>query len=513
MSKRSVVASLVLITVGIIFGALLVSNFSGGVGSGFAGNKDDIKLGGPAPVMSSGTDVKALSNAFVAVAKATTPSVVSITVTTSGKSSERNMPRDFFHFFGPDFGTPDPQPSQGSGSGVILTADGYIVTNNHVVDGAEKGGIEVSLSDKTRYKAKLIGTDPTTDLAVVKIDGKNLPVAALGNSDNVQVGEWVLAIGNPLGLTSTVTAGIISAIGRGNIGVIRTSDNYGIEDFIQTDAAINPGNSGGALVNLNGEVIGINSAIATTNQRYQGYGFAVPVNLLKTVVMDLIKDGKVRRGYIGVQISGIDQTMANALGLSKAQGVLVASLVKGGAAESAGLKEKDVILSVDGKEVNAANELQSYVATRHPGDVVTLKVFRDGKTLEKKVTLRAREEENATVKASDEGDSESETDQEAPKETKFNNLGMTVRPLTADEKKDQSVDGGAFVSEVKPFSEAANRGITPNSIILEADRKTVKSPSDLKKIIDARKPGDSILLRIKSSRGVTAYVAVQLPKE
>ncbi len=514
MSKRSVVASLALITIGIIFGALLVSNFSGGVGAGFADNKGDIKLGGPPPVTNASQDIKGASNAFIAVAKAVTPSVVFITVTTSGKSGDnRNMPHDFFHFFGPDFGNPEPQPSQGAGSGVILTPDGYIVTNNHVVDDADKDGIEVGLNDKTRYKAKLIGTDPTTDLAVIKIEAKNLPVAALGNSDNVQVGEWVLAIGNPLGLTSTVTAGIISAVGRGGIGVIRTADNYGIEDFIQTDAAINPGNSGGALVNLNGEVIGINSAIATTNQRYQGYGFAVPVNLLKTVVMDLIKNGKVRRGYIGVQIGGIDQTMANALGLSKAQGVLVGSLVKGGAGEAAGLREKDVILSVDGKEVNAANELQSYVATHHPGDVVTLKVFRDGKTIEKKVTLRARDEETPTVKASDKEDRNEDADQDVPKLTKFEDLGMSVRALTDEEKKENSLEGGAIVTDVKPYSEAYNRGLSQNTVILEADRKEVRSPGDLKKVVDSRKPGDSILLRVKSSTGVTTYLALQLPKE
>jgi serine protease Do len=513
MSKRSVVASLALITIGIIFGALLVSNFSGGVGSGFADNKGDIKLGGPPPVTNVSQDVKSTSNAFVAVAKAVTPSVVFITVTSSGTKDRdtRSMPKDFFHFFGPDPG--EAQPSQGAGSGVILTPDGYIVTNNHVVDEADKDGIEVGLNDKTRYKAKLIGTDPTTDLAVIKIEATGLPVAALGNSDNVQVGEWVLAIGNPLGLTSTVTAGIISAMGRGNIGVIRTTDNYGIEDFIQTDAAINPGNSGGALVNLNGEVIGINSAIATTNQRYQGYGFAVPVNLLKTVVTDLIKEGKVRRGYIGVQISGIDQTTANALGLSKAQGVLIQSLVKGGAGEAAGLKERDVIFSVDGKEVNAANELQSFIATRHPGDAVTLKLFRDGKTMEKKVTLKARDEDTPTVKASDKEDREEDADQETAKVIKFDGLGMSVRALTPDEKKKASVEGGAMVSDVRPYGEASNRQITPNAVIVEADRKDVKSPGDLKKIVDGRKPGDSILLRLKGLDGSTRYVAVQLPKE
>ena len=297
--KKTVLTSLVLVTVGIVFGAVLVSNFSGGVDLGFARGGGDVKLGGPAPVNNQSSSLKAVSDNFVTVAKAVTPSVVAITVTTSGKKGEKNMPRDFFHFFGPDFKAPDQQPEQGFGSGVIITTDGYIATNNHVIDDADKNGIEVVMHDKIRYKAKLIGVDPSTDLAVIKIEARDLPVAALGNSDAVQVGEWALAIGNPLGLTSTVTAGIISAIGR-NINIIR--DNYGIEDFIQTDAAINPGNSGGALVNLSGEVIGINTAIATTNARYQGYGFAVPVNLLKTVAADLIKEGKVRRGYIGVQI-------------------------------------------------------------------------------------------------------------------------------------------------------------------------------------------------------------------
>ncbi|MBI4536082.1 MAG: trypsin-like peptidase domain-containing protein, partial [Ignavibacteriae bacterium] len=249
MSRKSVFAALALISIGIILGAVLVSNFSGGVDLGFAGGSGDVKLGGPTPITNANLDLKASSDRFVAIAKAVTPTVVAITVTSSAKGGERSAPRDFFHFFGPDFKMPEPERSQGAGSGVIITPDGYIATNNHVVEGADKDGIEVVLQDKVRYKAQLIGTDPTTDLAVIKVDAKDLSVAALGNSDECQVGEWVLAIGNPLGLTSTVTAGIISAIGR-NIRII--NDSYGIENFIQTDAAINPGKSGGALVNMNG---------------------------------------------------------------------------------------------------------------------------------------------------------------------------------------------------------------------------------------------------------------------
>jgi serine protease Do len=507
--KKSVLTSLVLVTVGIVFGALLVSNFSGGVDLGFARGGGDVKLGGPAPIPNQSPGLRGMSDNFVAVARSVTPSVVAVNVTTSGKKSDREMPRDFFHFFGPDFRSPEPQPEQGFGSGVILTSDGYIATNNHVVDDADKNGIEVVMHDKIRYKAKLIGTDPSTDLAVIKIDAKDLPVAALGNSDNVQIGELVLAIGNPLGLTSTVTAGIISAKGR-NINIIR--DSYNIEDFIQTDAAINPGNSGGALVNMNGEVIGINTAIATTNQRYQGYGFAVPVNLLKTVAADLIKAGKVHRGYIGVIVGSVDQTMADAIGMKEAKGVLVQSLVKGGAGEAAGVKDGDVILSIDGKEVNAANELQSYVATHHPGDEVTLKIYRDGKHLDKSVRLKEREEDRQVVKASDPtGNDDEERGEPATKSIKFENLGMSVRPLTAEERKDLDVQSGVMVADVKQYGEAYNRFISKNTVILEADRKEVSSPQDLKKIIESHKPGDSLLLRVKTDRG-PAFLALQIPK-
>ena len=506
--KKTILTSLALVTVGIIFGVILVSNFSGGVDLSFARSGQDVKLGGPAPVTTANPGLKAISDNFVAIAKAVTPSVVAITVTTTGKKSTQSMPHDFFHFFGPDFRSPDPQPEQGMGSGVIITADGYIVTNNHVVEDADKGGIEVVLNDKVRYRGKLVGTDPSTDLAVVKIEAKDLPAAALGNSDNVQVGEWAVAIGNPLGLMSTVTAGIISAKGR-SINIIR--DSYNIEDFIQTDAAINPGNSGGALVNLSGEVIGINTAIATTNARYQGYGFAVPVNILKTVAEDLIKEGKVHRGYIGVMIGAVDQTMANALGMKDARGVLVQSTVPGGAGESAGVKEGDVILSVDGKDVNAGNELQSYIATHHPGDRVTLKIFRDGKVIEKAVTLKAREEDKTVVAASEPKEETDDAATEAPRVVKFESLGLSVRSMTADEKKDLDIDKGVIITDVRPYGEAFNRALGKNMVIVEADRKEVAAPADLKKAIDSRRPGDSVLLRVKTDKA-TSFVALQIPK-
>ncbi len=509
MNKKSIFAALFLIFVGIVFGVVLVSNFKGAVEPVFAGDAQ-VKLGAPSPIKNQAADIKGLSRAFAGVAKAVSPTVVSITVTTKGKESTSDDMNDFFHFFGPKFRSPHPEPQQGSGSGFVVSPDGYILTNNHVVEDADEKGIEVAFNNKHHLNAKIVGTDPSTDIAVIKVDGHDLPTAAFGNSDEIEIGDWVLAIGNPLGLQGTVTAGIISALGR-NIRIIQ--DNYGIENFIQTDAAINPGNSGGPLVNLNGEVIGINSAIATTNARYQGYGFAIPINLAKTVAEDIIKYGKVRRGYLGVQIRDIDETDAKALGLESAKGVFVSALVKGGAAEQSGVKEKDVILSIDGKAVDAANELQSVIAHKHPGDEAVLNIFRDGQTLQKKVTLKSRTEENVAVNnpRDDNENGEMEND-DSPKAMKLESLGMSVKPLSPAEKRQNKVENGVLVTEVKRFSEADNRGIAAGDIILQADKKELYSTSDMKSIIEKRKAGDAILLRVKHG-SQTNFVAVQIPKQ
>lgn len=507
MSKKSVLAAIFLIFVGIVFGVVLVSNFRGTIEPGFAGD-GQVKLGSQTQIKNPPTEANALSKAFIEVSKAVTPTVVSITVTTKGKKGSEEM-NDFFHFFGPDFKFREPEPSQGAGSGVIISPEGYILTNNHVVDDAAEDRVEVVLNNKRQMKAKIIGTDPSTDLAVIKIDGKDLPTAAFGNSDNLEVGEWVVAIGNPLGLQSTVTAGIVSAIGRGNIGVIR--DTYSIENFIQTDAAINPGNSGGPLVSLNGEIVGINTAIATTNARYQGYGFAIPINLARTVAEDIIRHGKVRRGYIGVRIGPVDETTAKAIGLPQATGVLVQSLEEGGAAQAGGVKEGDVILSVDGKEVNAANELQSYIARKHPGDEVLLKIFRDGKTIEKKLGLRSRREEAQTAsnESVDPGERESERETSSRSLT-LDNIGLTVQPLQSAQKKELGVDNGVVVTDVKRFGAAFDRGLREGDVIVEADKKEIQSPRDLKAVLEKHKSGDAMMLRIKRETG-SAYIAIQVP--
>ncbi len=512
MYRKPILVSILLISIGIIFGVLLVSNLNTGIDLGFADSQEK-KLGGSVPIQNPNPTIKALSDNFIAVAKAVKPSVVGIQVTASRKPADRQAPRDFWHWFSP---SPDqPQREQGFGSGIILTPDGYIATNNHVVDDSDEDGIVVFLHDNSRFPGKLVGKDPTTDLAVIKIDANNLTAAALGESEDLQVGEWVLAVGSPLGLTSTVTQGIVSALGR-SIDIIQATEgrsNYGIENFIQTDAAINPGNSGGPLVNMKGEVVGVNSAIATTNGRFQGYGFAVPVDLLKTVAADLIRYGEVRRGYIGVAITQVDQTMASAIGLGDAKGVFVQNVSEGSAGAMAGLKDGDVILSIDGKETNAPNELQSYIATKHIGDVVNVKVYRDGKTLEKKITLKGRQESSV---AAGEGSGEKRTEKAESADTResvtFDKLGMTVRTLSSEERDQLGVDRGVLITKVNEFGEAYNRRLGRGQVILDAEKKPIRTAADLKKVFDSHTGGDSILLRVRQTEDAVVFVAIQLPE-
>ena len=512
MSTKSVVVAVLLIALGIVFGVTLVSSFKG-VEFSYAGQ--DVKLGAQSKSSTPHPALQALNDAYHAIAKDVTPTVVYIVVTSQPKSN-RSDQNPFYHFFGPDFQTPRQQPEMGAGSGVILTADGYILTNNHVVDGANADGIEVTLWDNRVFKkAKLIGTDKFTDLAVIKVDAHDLPVPRLGNSDDVEVGHLVFAFGNPLALTSTMTQGIVSALGR-QLNIIQEgvtpSGNLGIEDFIQTDAAVNPGNSGGALVDIHGDVIGINAAIATTNARFQGYSFAIPINLAKKVATDIIKYGKVRRGYIGVTIQTVDATMAKAKGLSKPMGVFVQSVAPGSAGEAAGVKESDVILTVDGKEVNTSNQLQTIVASKYPGESVTLKIFRGGKNIEKKVILKPRDEAEAAVASNDEKDENDEPAATSSKATlKLENLGMTVRNLDAKTKKEFDVESGVIVDNVEPLSEANKRGLAPNNVIVTVDEQQVTSIAQFEKLIKSKKTGDAVLLRVKGADKSTRFVAIEVP--
>lgn len=494
MKTKGIVGALTLLFIGILFGAILVSGF-GLVRPGLA----DINLGANEPPVKLDADASSFSQAFIEVAAKVTPAIVQITVV-----SERENPHsDWFFFPFKDM----PKEQRGSGSGIIISQDGYIVTNNHVVENASK--VTVGLSDKRQFDATIVGTDPLTDLAVVKIDASNLPVAFLGNSENLKVGQWVMAIGNPLSLSSTVTAGIVSAIGRGQLGLIR--DSYGVENFIQTDAAINPGNSGGALVDLSGAVIGINSAIASGGGgTYIGYGFAIPINLAKAVSQDLIAHGKVSRGYIGINIGEVDDALAKSLGMDKPKGIIIQGIVEDGAASKSDLRAGDIILDIDGREVNKPNELQSYVAALTAGTTVKLKIYRNGETLERKVTLKARDEDSKTEPISNKDDS-MEKDNSGSGTATFDNIGLTVKNLTNNDKTEFKLDNGILITNVKPFSKAEDQRLFAGLIITEANKEKVNNVNDFRRIVDEKR-GSALLIKVVDKDGNNRFVGIEIPE-
>ncbi len=416
---------------------------------------------------------------FTYAAAKVTPAVVHITSTTEQRVAQgrqqQQLPEGFREFFGDDFfespqfrqGTP--QPQVGSGSGVIISEDGYVITNNHVVENADK--LEVILSDKRSYTAKVIGADPNTDIALIKIDADNLPTLTFANSDQIKVGQWVVAAGYPLALESTVTAGIVSAKGR-NIGIIgrNNRDRLPIESFIQTDAAINPGNSGGALVNANGDLIGINTAIASPTGSYAGYGFAVPSNLVYKVKEDLLKYGAVQRAYLGVMIRDINSQLAKEKDLNVSKGVYVDSLVANGSADKAGVKVGDVVLKINEQPVNSVAELQEQVGLRRPGDAVTLLINRNGTEKTLKIPLKGLEGNTAIVKA--------ERNETA------NALGAEFANLTDKEKKDYGVSYGVRVKNLFAGKLRSETPIRPGFIIQKINGKDVHTVNELLKAIE-----------------------------
>lgn len=503
MKGKNLFGTISLLIIGVVFGAILVSSADLVKPS----KAENIKIGSE----SSPVENLTLSNfntAFIEVAEKVTPSIVSITVVS--KISED--PHKGFDFDFPfNFREKMPENRQGGGSGVIISKDGYILTNNHVVDNAVS--VRVSLFDKRELDAEVIGTDPLTDLAVIKVDAKDLPAAYLGNSEKLKVGSWVMAIGNPLNyLTSTVTAGIVSAVGR-NINIIRDKDGYGVENFIQTDAAINPGNSGGALVDLTGAVIGINSAIATNgfSSSYIGYGFAIPIDMAKSVAQDLIDNGEVSRGYIGVSILEVDAATAKAIGLDKAKGIMINRIVEGGSASNEDIIEGDVILEVDGKEVNKPNQLQSYIATKRADSEVELKLYRDGDIISRTVKLKARDKDkDDKVKFSDSKKKQKNNSTEVV-EANFDDLGLTVRELPDNIAKKYNVENGIYVKEVKRYSKAANQRLYEGLVIVEVDKEPISSVSDFEDIVESKK-GEAILLKVQDPNGNTSFVGLEIPE-
>jgi Do/DeqQ family serine protease len=346
-----------------------------------------------------------------------------------------------------------------SGSGVIVSPDGYIVTNHHVVENSKD--IKVTLHDKRSFSAKIIGSDPSTDIALIKIEEKELPFVIFGNSDSVSVGEWVLAVGNPFNLSSTVTAGIVSAKGR-NINIL--SGAASIESFIQTDAAVNPGNSGGALVNTVGELIGVNTAIITESGSYEGYSFAVPSNLVRKVVRDLREFGKVQRAYLGVGIQDLDGETARELGLPNAEGVLINRVASESAASDAGLKPGDVVVGVDGINVRSLSQLQEYIGRFRPGDSVEVDYWRNGKKVRSGIVLK--DINNSTKIARAQGN-ELESD-----------LGFALRDLTREEKRKLRLQGGAIVNSVRRGSPVYETNMQPGFVITSVNGKRVGNVSE-----------------------------------
>lgn len=429
---------------------------------------------------------------FVDAAKVVTPGVVHIRSTVQASTASRSQD-PFDQYFREFFGDPrgrgyHNRPSIGTGSGVIISADGYIATNNHVVENATD--IEILLNDNRTYKAKLIGTDPTTDLALLKIEEKGLPYVYFGNSDDVEVGEWVLAVGNPFEFRSTVTAGIISAKGR-NINILGNRD-LNIESFIQTDAAVNPGNSGGALVDLDGQLVGINTAIATPTGSYAGYSFAVPANLVKKVVGDLKEFGVVQRALLGINIVSVNAELAEQEGLDVLQGVYVAGVNENSGAKEAGIKKGDVIIAINGQKINKTPELQEKVALNRPGDEIEVTYLREGEERTVNVTLKNTLGTTSVVEAS----SNSVIIQ-----------GATFEAVSSEEKKRLNLEGGAklVVLESGVWKEA---GIKEGFIVTRIDRQRVGSVEDLSKALTRSSSGSGILIEGIYPNGQRAYYGI-----
>ena len=445
-----------------------------------------------APVRFTSSSNAFIANApdFTGAAEASVNAVVHVTTQMEEKYNQLNY--DPFHQF--FYGQPQqPRIQQGSGSGVIINKDGYIVTNNHVVANADK--IEVILNDKRTYTAELVGTDPQTDLALLKIKEKDLPFLAYGNSDQVRVGEWCLAIGNPFNLTSTITAGIISAKGR-NINILENDPAHGmfpIESFIQTDAAVNPGNSGGALVSTNGDLIGINSAIASQNGAYIGYSFAIPVNIVKKVVSDLAEFGTVQRAFIGVSIRDIDSKLAEEKSLKDLKGIYVNGLTENGSAEAAGVELGDVITKVEGFEVNNVSALQEQISKYRPGDKVSVSLIRSNKEITLPIVLKNKDGNVSVIK---------KEKAEAKEVKAIASLGASFEVPNKAEMKKLGIQNGVQITDLKNGKLFA-AGIKEGFIITSIDKKKISTLADVENAMKGKAGG--ILIEGVYPNGMHAY--------
>jgi len=444
-------------------------------------------------------NLKQTGMAFRAVAKQVSPAVVFIKVEKETADNHSGMTPfgspfgdEFFRRF---FGTPpdsrgERQPrkrhSVGQGSGFIVTPDGTIMTNNHVVEDASR--ITVFLQDGRELEAETVGTDPATDVAIIKIDDSDLPYLKLGDSDQLEVGDWVLAFGNPFGLSHTLTAGIVSAKGRSGMGL----SDY--ENFIQTDAAINPGNSGGPLVNLDGRVVGMNTAIFSRSGGSMGIGFAIPINMAQQVRTQLVEHGKVTRGHLGVYIQDLNQDLAESFGLPDTKGILIAKIIEDSPAEAAGLEQGDILLTLDGEPVGKVAEFRNRVAMMAPETRIKVGLLREGKIKTLTVTIGKREDDS---------------EMSARKPGSAAELGMSLQALTPElrEQLGYQDETGVLVTNVEPGSPAANAGIARGALILEVNRKPVTSPGQIKQALQDN-PGKPLLLLVRH-KDATRYLALK----
>jgi serine protease Do len=468
----------------------------------------------PQPSSSEVRPVQELSQAFISIAESVTPAVVSIETERTPRARRRGEPDD--EEGGLPFNFPFPQqqgprvPQEASGSGFLISADGYIVTNNHVVADADQ--IHVILSDNRQLRARMVGRDPLTDIAVIKVEGERFPAVRFGRSEGVRIGEWVLAIGNPLDLGTTVTSGIVSAQGRSLNNLIGSNaganGRWAIEDFIQTDAPINPGNSGGPLVNLRGEVVGVNSAIASPTGLYAGYGFAVPIDLARKVAEDLIRYGRVRRPAVGISVTNVRPEDAEVYRLTRIQGVVAQDFPEGSPARQAGVRQGDVIVAVDGRAVERVGQFQRLIATHQPGESVALDVIRYGDR--RRIDVRLIE-----APTTPEPGLERPARNEAPKSETSTKLGIGVAVLTPELARRFEIEGeasGLVVTEIANYSAAARYNISVGTRILAVDGTEVRDVAAFRRAADRKGAGDVVSLRVIFPTGENGILNVRLPE-
>jgi len=480
------------------------------------------------PAVTAPASAAATETAFESVVRATRPAVVSITMqrfahTTPNRGRRQqqlppDMPPgigDLFRQFGNGTMPQQQGPIEGSGSGFIVSPDGYILTNNHVVEGADR--VTVALLDKRTFDAKVVGRDPTTDVALIKIDANNLPTLKLGDDRTAEIGSWALAIGNPFDLSFTVTAGIISAKGRQSAELAGNNPSA-ITDYIQTDAAINPGNSGGPLLNIRGEVIGINAAIESGTGSYAGYGFAVPITIAKQVMNDILKYGKVERAIMGVTIGAVDEATAKAAGMNEIYGAVVGSVTPGGPAAKAGIQETDVITDINGQRVDDQPTLQLLVRNYHPGDVIEVGVMRHGEAKKFNVKLTSAPADQTVASNDDAGAPSSPVENDGTRE--FGQLGITVQPVPSDFASQNQLSPaarhGLLVTDVNMRGPAYRNLFQGNDILISESypaKRAIDSFAALQAALSSVKPGDVVqFIAWDSQQRTTHVVSLTIPK-